>query len=68
MLHALAESVVEETKSVNSKKNRLEGTPESGWIVIDYGSIVVHLLDEELRNYYNLEELWKAGKIILRMQ
>ena len=68
MLHALAKSIIEKTKGEYSKRSRLEGTPESGWIVIDFGSIVIHLFDDDLRNYYNLEELWKAGKIILRMQ
>lgn len=68
MLDALADGVLEKTKAQFKKKNRLEGKPESGWIVLDYGDIVVHIFDDELRRYYNLEELWKAGKIILRMQ
>jgi ribosome-associated protein len=37
-------------------------------LVVDYGDIVVHLFDDELRRYYNLEELWKDGKILLRVQ
>ncbi len=68
MLKALAEGVLESVKAEYKKKNRLEGRPEAGWIVLDYGDVVVHLFDEELRRYYNLEELWKEGKIILRLQ
>lgn len=68
MLNALAEGVLEKTKDEFKKKNRLQGTPQAGWIVLDYGDIVVHLFDEELRRYYNLEGLWKEGKVILRLQ
>jgi ribosomal silencing factor RsfS len=35
---------------------------------VDYGDIVVHLFDEDLRHYYKLEELWKEGKVLLRLQ
>jgi ribosome-associated protein len=68
MLKALADGILEKTKDEFKKKNRLQGSGEAGWIVLDYGDIVVHLFDEELRKYYNLEELWKEGKIVLRFQ
>jgi ribosome-associated protein len=67
MLLALAHTVMEKTKGEYMTTNRLEGKPESGWIVLDYGSIVVHLMDEELRNFYKIEELWQDGRIVLRM-
>jgi ribosome-associated protein len=68
MLHALAEGILERTKAEFKKKNRIQGTPEAGWLVLDYGDIVVHLFDDELRHYYDLEELWKEGKVMLRLQ
>jgi ribosome-associated protein len=68
MLKALADGILEGTKAEYKKKNRLEGSPRAGWIVLDYGDIVVHLFHDELRRYYNLEELWKEGKIVLRLQ
>lgn len=68
MLKALAEGVLDKTSVDYKKKNRLQGTPEAGWIVLDYGDVVVHLFDDELRRFYNLEELWKDGKIVLRIQ
>ena len=37
---------------------RLSGTAESGWIVLDFVDIVVHLFEAEPRAYYALEELW----------
>jgi ribosome-associated protein len=68
MLNALADGVVEKTRTNHKKKGRIEGSPEAGWMVVDYGDIVVHLFDDELRNYYKLEELWKDGKVLLRVQ
>ncbi|MEM8736686.1 MAG: ribosome silencing factor [Planctomycetota bacterium] len=38
------------------------GYEESRWIVLDYGSIVVHLFDEETREFYDLESLWADSK------
>jgi len=43
-------------------KLSVAGYEESRWIVLDYGSIVVHLFDEDTREYYDLESLWADGK------
>ena len=68
MLNALADGVIEKTLEKHRRKGRIEGKPEAGWLVVDYGDIVVHLFDEDLRRYYKLEELWKDGKVLLRLQ
>jgi len=68
MLNALSDAVLEKTKDEFKKRNRVEGSPEAGWMVMDYGDVVVHLFDPALRAYYKLEELWKDGKVILRLQ
>ncbi len=44
---------------------RRSGRPEGNWMVLDYGDIIVHMFSEELRAYYNLEELWAAAKRIV---
>jgi ribosome-associated protein len=68
MLKALADAVLDKARGENVKKGRIEGKPDDGWLVVDYGDIVVHLFDAELREYYKLEELWNEGKILLRLQ
>ena len=68
MLNALADGVIEKTLEEHKRKGHIEGKPDAGWLVVDYGDIVVHLFDADLRRYYNLEELWKDGKILLRVQ
>ena len=45
-------------------KLSVAGYEESRWIVLDYGSIVVHLFDEETRQFYDLESLWADGKVV----
>ncbi len=68
MLNALADGIIEKVREAYKKKGHIEGNPDSGWLVLDFGDVVVHLFDEELRRYYKLEELWKEGKVLLRVQ
>jgi ribosome-associated protein len=44
-----------------------EGTPMSGWILVDCGSVVVHIFLALTRSYYNLEQLWKDAKTVVRL-
>lgn len=68
MLDALADGVLEKVQQQHRKKGRREGEADAGWIVLDYGDVVVHLFEPDLRAYYRLEELWKEGKILLKVQ
>ena len=68
MLDALAKSVVDEMRSQHKMKGRVEGEARDGWLVVDYGDVVVHLFSPDQRDYYQLEELWSEGKILLRLQ
>ncbi|NLE36661.1 MAG: RsfS/YbeB/iojap family protein, partial [Pirellulaceae bacterium] len=42
----------------------IEGYEASRWILLDYGDVVVHLFEAEMREYYALEELWNKAKRI----
>jgi ribosome-associated protein len=68
MLNALSDAVNEKTREQHKKKGRVEGKPEGGWLVLDYGSVVVHLFAPDMRDYYRLEDLWSEGKVLLRVQ
>lgn len=68
-LQALAESIAEDGKKKASVIPwGTEGSAESGWVLVDYGDVVVHLFSPHQRAYYNLEELWRDARVILRMQ
>jgi ribosome-associated protein len=45
-----------------------EGTDDSGWLLLDYVDVVIHIFGAEEREYYRLEELWNKGRIVLRLQ
>ncbi len=68
MLDSLAKAVVEQVKANFDLKGHVEGYPKDGWLVVDFGDVVLHLLSPDQREYYNLEELWQEGKILLRVQ
>lgn len=39
-----------------------EGYEDSHWILLDYGSVVIHMFDETTRDYYRIEDLWAGAK------
>jgi ribosome-associated protein len=68
MLDALADAVLETTQKKLDQRGRREGPAMAGWVVLDFGAVVVHLFAPEQRSFYKLEELWSRGKVLLRLQ
>jgi ribosome-associated protein len=68
MLDALATSVLEDIREKHRKKGRKQGLARDGWVVVDFGDVVVHLFSPDQRGYYQLEDLWSDGKTLLRLQ
>lgn len=68
-LQALESSIEEEVKeSLNVSPRHVEGEASSGWVLMDYGPVVVHIFTPEVREYYDLETLWRGGKVVVRIQ
>ncbi|MBN2550357.1 MAG: ribosome silencing factor [Anaerolineales bacterium] len=68
MLQALADDLSEKARQQMNLRGRLEGVPQDGWMLLDYGDVIIHLFSPDRRDYYRLEELWSKGKVLLRLQ
>lgn len=62
-VRALAGEVEDQLSKLGVEADHIEGRA-TGWILLDYGSVVVHVFHKESREYYNLERLWADGKVI----
>ena len=58
---ALAKNVVEKMNEINIEVIGVEGEQEGGWVLVDVGDIIVHIMTPPTRAYYNLEELWSGS-------
>jgi ribosome-associated protein len=68
MLRALADSAMEQVKKQHEINARVEGLPKDGWMLVDFGDVLLHLFSPDRREYYQLEDLWSQGKILLHLQ
>ena len=68
-LNALADALEETAHKKHRRKGpKVEGHAAGGWILVDFGEVIVHLFSADKRKHYRLEELWKEGKVVLRIQ
>lgn len=68
-MRALARMVEQQVLEQHSLKPlHTEGSPESGWVLLDYSWVMVHLFSRTQRDFYRLEELWDDAPVVLRVQ
>ena len=61
---AIADSVINETiKTLKDKPFNKEGLENGEWILLDYGNVVAHIFQREIRDFYNIEKLWGDADI-----
>ncbi|MGD8466123.1 MAG: ribosome silencing factor, partial [Anaerolineae bacterium] len=65
---AILDEVNKQAKAAGGRLLHVEGDAASGWLLLDYGAVVVHIFDPDLRSYYNLEGLWKDARLVVRIQ
>lgn len=63
-VRAICDYLLEKIKEEGRPLLRLEGYREGWWVVLDYGDLVVHLLQPEAREFYNLERLWGRAPLV----
>lgn len=67
-LRAITNDLLEKLGEQRVRPHRTEGTPQSGWIVLDYGDSIVHIFDVDQRAYYRLESLWSEAQTLVAME
>lgn len=68
-VRAVADGVREQVKLQEGRlPASVEGQPHSGWMLMDYGDIIVHIFGAEERDFYNLEGFWRQANVLLKVQ
>lgn len=67
-LDAIADGIIEGMRAEKIRPIGREGTAVSHWVLVDFGSVVVHIFTPPERDYYSLEKHWSEAKTILRVQ
>ena len=66
-VQALSKAIVDELRDEGIKPLGIEGRGGARWVLIDYGSVIVHLFAPEEREYYGLERLWSKAAQVVRV-
>jgi len=65
-IRAIVEAVEEALKEAGAPRARAEGRDDGRWVLLDFGDVVVHVMNPREREYYNLERLWGDTPILER--
>ena len=65
---ALKEVITKGLKEMGGQMLHAEGDSSSGWVLLDYGDVIVHIFSRTEREYYQLDELWRDGTTVVRIQ
>ena len=63
-VQAIVDNVEEQLGRAGFDAKQIEGNRNSSWILMDYGDVIVHVFDEENRLFYDLERIWRDGKVL----
>lgn len=61
---AMVDNVDEELRKVGVKPTHIEGYRNANWVLMDYEDIIVHVFNQEDRLFYDLERIWRDGKVV----
>ena len=63
-IQAMADNVQEVLGRAGYAMRQVEGYNTANWVLMDFGDVIVHIFDKENRLFYNLERIWRDGKVI----
>ena len=67
-LRAITRELLDTLEDDGVKPRRIEGNEISGWALLDFGDVVVHIFDIDQRAFYRLEERWSGAPIVLSIE
>jgi ribosome-associated protein len=67
-IQAVADALEEELDTQGVAMLHREGQAEAGWILLDFGDVIVHIFGTKEREYYRLERLWNEAKTVVYLQ
>ena len=67
-LRAVANAIDEELMKSGAPRPRIEGSPETGWVLLDFSDVIVHVFSPEQREFYRIERLWKQAPPVVVVQ
>lgn len=67
-IRAIYDEIEQSLKKAGVLPHHHEGTIDSGWLLLDYGDVIVHIFGAPEREYYQLDELWSGAEPVLRIQ
>jgi len=67
-MDSLAQDIEAAVEDLGVRLHHREGTAHSGWVLLDFSDVIVHLLRPESREFYNIEDVWSEGTETVRIQ
>ncbi len=67
-LRAVVNALDEELVKSGAQQPRIEGSPETGWVILDFSDTIVHVFSPEQREFYRLERLWRQAQPVVVVQ
>jgi ribosome-associated protein len=67
-VRAISKEVQEQLKAQGARPLHIEGMDAANWVLLDYGSVIIHIFDPATRDYYRLERLWAEAPRVLVVQ
>ena len=67
-IRAVRDDMVRRLKELGVALGHSEGTASSGWLLLDFGDVIVHIFGPSEREFYHLEELWSRALQVVRVQ
>jgi len=68
LMNALKQDLEDALEQAGAKLHHAEGITDAGWLLLDFGDVIIHLFAPQERAFYHLEDLWAKGQQLVRMQ